>query len=421
MTSRHPVVVTGQQIGAGWTPALSVVKALAALAQARREGLRAVYWLADEDHDREEVASTVGYQGNRLVRHRFRFGSPEGTATGWLPWTQRHQQEAEELWGPIPAAITPDLRGHALALGEPLWERGLEPFSPTHPKWREPIQPELERWRSLDLERDLIRRAEQLESEGIALPLDPRTQSAWFCLDPITGLRRRLETGEPCPKGCWLSPGAALRPLMQSLLLPVEGAVLGPGERAYWRLTEPLWERVGLQPPRIIPRPTVFVAPAGLHLDPSRLDVVKRGRWEELVTCAPALPSEQWVDLKARPEWGPELGRRYQSELARARQRLARLDRRLIRDLAAKALGEDPERIRQELFPFEKAQERVMPGLFWLRDPELLERILRALERDNPVHVVEKPVRNIPENTHDFRHGCMLETLPRLESESASI
>ncbi|MDE3033815.1 MAG: bacillithiol biosynthesis BshC, partial [Acidobacteriota bacterium] len=58
-----PVVATGQQIGAGWTPALSVAKALAALAEARRVGAEAVYWLADEDHDRAEVASVSGWHG----------------------------------------------------------------------------------------------------------------------------------------------------------------------------------------------------------------------------------------------------------------------------------------------------------------------------------------------------------------------
>ena len=54
-----PVIVTGQQIGAGWTPALSVAKALAALAEAKRRGADAVYWMADEDHDRTEVALQV--------------------------------------------------------------------------------------------------------------------------------------------------------------------------------------------------------------------------------------------------------------------------------------------------------------------------------------------------------------------------
>ncbi|MBP7617853.1 MAG: bacillithiol biosynthesis BshC, partial [Geothrix sp.] len=98
----RPVIATGQQIGAGWSPALAIAKALAALAEARRTGAEAVYWLADEDHDRAEVASVVGWDGPRLVRHRFRFDTPPGTATAWLPWTPQHQTAATKLWGPLP-------------------------------------------------------------------------------------------------------------------------------------------------------------------------------------------------------------------------------------------------------------------------------------------------------------------------------
>ena len=50
MTGARPVIATGQQIGAGWSPALSVAKALAALAEARRSGAEAVYWLTAEDN-----------------------------------------------------------------------------------------------------------------------------------------------------------------------------------------------------------------------------------------------------------------------------------------------------------------------------------------------------------------------------------
>ncbi|HEX4845580.1 MAG TPA: bacillithiol biosynthesis BshC, partial [Geothrix sp.] len=100
--SPAPVIATGQQIGAGWSPALSVAKALAALAEARRTGAEAVYWLADEDHDRTEVASTVGEKEGRLIRHRFRFEARAGSATGWLPWTAAHQAEATALWGTLP-------------------------------------------------------------------------------------------------------------------------------------------------------------------------------------------------------------------------------------------------------------------------------------------------------------------------------
>ena len=185
------MIVTGQQIGAGWTPALSVAKALAALAEAKRRGADAVYWMADEDHDRAEVAATVGFENGRLVRHRFRFDAPDGTATGWLPWGPSQQREAETLWHEVPISAERTLRGHALSLGEPLWKLGLRPFSPTNPVVREPIQSELERWRSLDLEAQLLLSAERLEAEGVPLSLDPRQQAAWFSLDPRTGLRRR--------------------------------------------------------------------------------------------------------------------------------------------------------------------------------------------------------------------------------------
>jgi len=392
--SSCPLVATGQQIGAGWTPALSVVKALAALVEARRIGGRAVYWMADEDHDRLEVAATVGFQGERLVRHRFAFHAPEHTATGWLPWTGVQQAEAEALWGRLPTPAEATLRGHVLALGEPLWRRGLTPFSPTAPDLRGPIQGELERWRALDLEAGLRAQAERLERAGSPLPLDPREQAAWFSLDPATGLRLRMDPGEPCPPGHWLSPGAALRPLMQSLLLPqLAAVVLGPAERAYWRLTEPLWERVGLTPPRIVARPIVHLLPPGLRLDPDQLEALRLARWDAFAPAGPApvRPSAALGAGTADPGWDAALGDRFQRELARTRARLAKLDHRLDRDRASLALGRDPERLRQQLFPLGRAQERVLPGLFWLRDEVLLDRMVARMGAGDPILLLERP------------------------------
>lgn len=391
MSGPRPVIATGQQIGAGWSPALAVVKALAALAEARRTRGEAVYWLADEDHDRTEVAAVVGQENGRLQRHRFRFEAPTGTATGWLPWTPAHQTEAERLWGPLPQPATPTLRGHVLALGEPLWQRGLRPFSPIEPRVREPIQAELERWRSLDLEGLLLRQAEALVAVGAPLPLDPRRQAAWFALHPRTGQRRRLEPGEALPTGHWLSPGAVIRPLMQSLLLPVEAAVLGPSERAYWRLCEPLWERVGLAAPRLLPRPSVFVLPRGIHLEADSLEAVREGRWEQLAQWPGETPSHWFPEADAHPTWPDTLRTRYLRELERTRRRLARLDHRLHRDAAGQILGGDPERLRQTLFPFGRPQERVLSGVAWLRNGPLLDAILERMAGLPPLILVEEP------------------------------
>lgn len=391
MQTQRPIVATGQQIGAGWSPALSVAKALAALAEARRLGAEAVYWLADEDHDRAEVTQVVGGQDGRLVRHRFRFDAPLGTATGWLPWTGVHQAEAEQLWGECPSPGGPTLRGHALALGQPLWDRGLRPYSPTDPAVRNPIQPQLERWRSLDLEGALLAQAERLEAEGAPLPLDPRSQTAWFHLDPRTGLRRRLERGAPLPPGHWLSPGAALRPLMQSLLLPVAAVVLGPSERAYWRLCEPLWEKVDLAPPRIIPRPSVYVLPAACRVTTDQLDLVRTGAWERITRWDGPTATSMFTLQHPHEGWPDVLKTRFTREIHRSQQRLARLDHRLHREAAAARLGGDPERLRQSLFPFGKPQERVLPGLPWLRNAVLLDRILERMDGQTPLILVEAP------------------------------
>ncbi|HJW09198.1 MAG TPA: bacillithiol biosynthesis BshC [Holophagaceae bacterium] len=388
MPSSRPVVVTGQQIGAGWTPALSVVKALAAMVEADRLGAEAVYWMADEDHDQLEVASVVGFEEGRLKRHRFRFAAPEGTATGWLPWGAAHQQEAEALWGAVPKAEG-TLRDHALALGAPLWAKGLRAFSPTDPKVRDAIQPELERWRALPLELELIRQAERLETAGGALPLDPRTQASWFALDPRSGQRKRLEAGEALPKGQWLSPGAALRPLMQSLLLPVAAAVLGPAERAYWRLTEPLWDKVGLEAPRLVRRPSAFIVPRGTPISADGLAALRDGDWSAFGHLEAPLPSSR-VAGDSDPRWPEALGRRFEHELARSRARLVKLDRRLQREAAVGVLGMDPERLRQRLFPLGQDQERVLPGLLWLRDAALLDRMEAALRSGDDVVLVEE-------------------------------
>jgi len=302
-----------------------------------------------------------------------------------------HQAQAAALWGPLPEPLDASLRGHVLALGQPLWERGLRAFSPTDAAVRQPIQGELERWRALDLEVDLVRQAEALEAQGIPFSLDPRVQSAWFALDPNTGRRLRLDRDSKLPEGHWLSPGAALRPLMQSLMLPVSAVVLGPSERAYWRLCEPLWERVGLPAPKILPRPSVFVVPQGFHVDADQLDALRLGAWDRLASWPGVLPTRLFQATEPDPAWPEPLRVRYRREQARSLDRLAKLDHRLQREAAAGVLGGDPEHLRQALFPFGAPQERVMPGVPWLRNGALLDAMLERMDGATAVILVEEP------------------------------
>jgi hypothetical protein len=253
------------------------------------------------------------------------------------------------------------------------------PYSPTKDADRARIQGELERWRAMGLEGELCLQADLLERNGEKITLDPRRQSAWFSLDPKTGARRRLERGQTCPRGHWLSPGAALRPLMQSLLLPVEAVVLGPGEVAYWRLIERVWDRLRLKEPLIVPRPSVYVLHGGpCGLLPDDLENLRLGRWETFGAVS-LKPSE--APLPAPNDaWGEAISRRFAGETDRLKKRLKRLDARLARDAAEKRLGKNIERLRQTLFPFGKPQERVIPGWCWLQSPALLDAIESALE-----------------------------------------
>jgi hypothetical protein len=177
---------------------------------------------------------------------------------------------------------------------------------------------------------------------------------------------------------------------MQSLLLPVEAVVLGPGEMAYWRLIEHVWGRLGLRAPAIVPRPSVYVLRDGPRsLSPDDLENLRLGRWEafvasgapgpHLTTGLPPMPSQ--AQLPAPLEaWGGAVCRRFAGETDRTRKRLKRLDARLARDAAEKRLGKNPERLRQTLFPFGRPQERVIPGWLWLQSPALLDAIESALE-----------------------------------------
>jgi hypothetical protein len=179
---------------------------------------------------------------------------------------------------------------------------------------------------------------------------------------------------------------------MQSLLLPgLAAVVLGPAEKAYWRLTEPLWQRVGLEPPRIVDRPSVYLLPRGLALAPGQLDALRQARWDLFQEPAAVLPSRALGGLQPGPDWGPALGARFRQELDRTRQRLAKLDRRLQRDRAALTLGRDPERLRQLLFPLGRPQERVLPGLFWLRNELIIEQMEARLSAGDLLVLLEHP------------------------------
>jgi hypothetical protein len=122
-----------------------------------------------------------------------------------------------------------------------------------------------------------------------------------------------------------------------------------------------------------------------------QLDALRLGAWDRLAPWSGALPTSRFRPAEADPAWPEALQTRFLREQARTRDRLAKLDHRLHREAAAALVGGDPEHLRQALFPFSVPQERVLPGLSWLRQGALLDRILERMDGAASVILVEEP------------------------------
>ena len=100
----HPesrVVVTGQQAGLLTGPAYSVHKGAGAALLARQldeedAPVVAVYWVASQDHDAEEVASTTLLDLNEEL-HRLTLDVPPGVPVGRVAWRGEWTAEVLEL------------------------------------------------------------------------------------------------------------------------------------------------------------------------------------------------------------------------------------------------------------------------------------------------------------------------------------
>jgi hypothetical protein len=118
------------------------------------------------------------------------------------------------------------------------------------------------------------------------------------------------------------------------------------------------------------------------------LEALRMGDWAALAQAECQKPSAMPFP-KPDERWGDAISMRYRAEMNRLQTRLNKLDARLAREAAEKRLGRNIEKLRQTLFPFSKPQERVLPGLYWLRDAVLLDAIEKAMEGRAGIHLVK--------------------------------
>ena len=293
-------VVTGQQVGLFGGPLLIPFKAATAIARARQATACgsphvAVFWLATEDHDFEEIDHVSFPAGRSLEKLQYALagkeaGEPAPPSVGRIVIDARIAplvERAAELLGPseatdaLAAAWKPG-RTFAQAFADFYAKifagQGLLVLDASgrdfHRMGAPVLRAALER--ADELHAALLDRNSELEAAGYHAQVAVTAQSSLlFLIDEQTGARLALKRTAPTadePAGLWqvgrqsystaelagileaeperISPSALLRPVFQDFLLSNSLVIGGPAEFAYFAQSAVLYERIlGRQTP----------------------------------------------------------------------------------------------------------------------------------------------------------------------------
>jgi uncharacterized protein YllA (UPF0747 family) len=398
LADERVAIVTGQQPAVGGGPLYTLVKAAHAIALARRLGPRAVpvFWCASEDHDLGEAghADLIGRDGS--IRRftgdlgagraslRFRSASRwwdglighcrmhlgEGLGTAWL---LDHAPRPEEPLGAWTCRLIGDLfdrqalvcvEGHHL---RPLWAHTIHRAFDAWPAAAlADLRQRLLSAGAVDAFGDLPHAPLFADLPDGRTPLTPSAARTWWEREATV-----------------LSPGAALRPILQQAALPAVAYVAGPGELAYHRFLAPLYSALGVPAPTLVPRCSLTLVPAWVARGCARWGVAPT----DLAGAAPAAPatwSLRVLDeaLTALPD--QELPASHRRRLAAGLTRLRRERERLAASLrrADRRAGERPAwgALQAFLHPRGGRQERTL-SLFqavWQYGPGVADRLVAA-------------------------------------------
>jgi len=293
------VVTTGQQPQLFGGPLYVLYKALSAVRCAARIEREfdtpcvAVFWVAADDHDWPEVAS-VSYLDREEQLRRLKLTAPADRA-GRPVGPSLLPVEVERLTGEFLDSLeTREAGNRWLQILRDQYSAGrsfTEAFTGVASAWMDglPIafldsaHPEVRGAASHFVrrvleQRDLVNQSlergtaavtelgysPQLTQTPGAIPLFREGTGGRYRLRGASGLIQidrddnfqdvsELVTAATAESDRF-SPSAALRPVLESWLLPVKATVLGPGEIAYWSQLPPLFRALDVPMPAIIPR-----------------------------------------------------------------------------------------------------------------------------------------------------------------------
>jgi bacillithiol biosynthesis cysteine-adding enzyme BshC len=400
------VVVTGQQVGLFGGPLFTPFKAATALARARQataSGLphAAIFWLATEDHDFEEINHVV-FPARRELRKLSYTAAPEtARPVGGLVLDDSITplvEQAEELLG---ASEAMDVLAAAYIPGRTLAKAFAEFYSRVfaaqgllvldaggremHRMGAPVLRAALER--ADELHAALVERNRELEAGGYHTQVAVVPQSSLlFLIDEGTGARlalKRLTPSAEEPNGLWqagrksyttadlvgileteperISPSALLRPVFQDFLLSTSAIVGGPAEIAYFAQSAVLYERILGRVTPALPRFSATL------IEPMIGELLKKhGLTLEKVFAGNSASLAQLLASQALPEEGKRkmaaAGTALEAELAELLEWMGSLDAGLVRsaEIAASKMHYQMSRLRRLAANFQLQREEAL-------------------------------------------------------------
>lgn len=273
-------VITGQQPGLFTGPNLSILKALTAVKMARsleQRGIRAVplFWIAAEDHDHEEIATTwVLNRDSGLCRARVDMSDDVPSPVGWFHYREDIRSVVSDCLSCLPQS---DFAAEVRDILESCYQPGKSPVEsfgsmmarlfagtplifvdPLHPELKKLAQPTLNEVvrRNAEIRTAVLKRDKALVEAGYhqQVKVDENFTGLFAFRGRAREVLKPADILNAVSANLSLSPSALLRPVVQDNLFPTAVYIGGPAEVAYFAQSAAVYETMGCPMPPIYPR-----------------------------------------------------------------------------------------------------------------------------------------------------------------------
>jgi bacillithiol biosynthesis cysteine-adding enzyme BshC len=426
-------VVTGQQVALFGGPLFTPFKAATAIARARQgtaDGTPhvAVFWLATEDHDFDEINHVVFPARRELRKLTYSTAPSAARPVGGIEFDDSITSLIDAAWELLGASDAMDALAAAYRPGNTFANAFREFYAQTfsgqglllldaggrevHALGAPVLRAGVER--ADELHAALSARNTELHAAGYDVQVAVSAQSSLlFLVDERTGARIALKRTPPSaaePNGLWIagrqslstnellgildaepdriSPSALLRPVFQDFLLSTSLIIGGPAEIAYFAQSAVLYERILGKPTPAQPRfSATLIEPAIAELLRTHELPLARVFQETIsslaqLLAARSMPVEakrrlatagQALDAELEPllaymaSLDAGMGRSAQTSASKMRYQMNRL-RRLGANFQLQreeSIGRHAEAISQALYPAGGLQERLLGAAYY--------------------------------------------------------